>query len=68
MKIGILTGGMALGAIPGCIIAGITIKSIGRRKSLILADFIAIAGCGLMLVTNFWVVFIGRFIAGKKKI
>jgi len=53
-----------LGAAFGCIVAGIILKSMGRRTIFIISDIIGIGGCLLFLIANFWVATVARFIMG----
>lgn len=61
---GILNCGMNLGAMIGALTAPFLLKSLGRRKSMIVTDFIAIIGAILIFIKFYAVCVISRIICG----
>ena len=60
---GLLTSLLPLGALIGSILTGIISEKFGKRRGLILTDFVGILGCVLMMFIGA-PLFLGRFITG----
>lgn len=55
---------MPLGAMVGSFFSGDLANKKGRRKALLIFDFISISGCCLSLINNYFTILIGRFLVG----
>lgn len=63
-RISVLNSILTVGAGIGAFVGGSAAQRFGRRKSMIIADLIAIFGMGLTLVANYPLFVIGRMITG----
>jgi MFS transporter, SP family, major inositol transporter len=61
---GLLTALIPIGALLGCVSAGPISNSILVRKTLIIADLLAVVGVGITMVNTYLTFSIGRLISG----